>query len=58
MGNKRQEYISSLHHKGSCHMGPFTDEREATSVFNMLINYLEKKVYYRIKIADDNNSAQ
>lgn len=39
-------------------MGPFTDEREATSVFNMLINYLEKKVNYRIKIADDNNSAQ
>ena len=39
-------------------MVPFTDERGATSVFNMLINYLKKKVYYRIKIADDNNSAQ
>lgn len=39
-------------------MDPFKDERGATSVFNMFINYLEKKVNHRIRIADDNNSAQ
>lgn len=38
-------------------MDPFAGERGTTSVFNMLINYLEKEVNYRRKIADDNNSA-
>lgn len=53
MGNKRQEQMISLHHKGSYHKGPVM-----VSVFNTFINYPEKQVSYRVKFADDNKSAQ